>query len=172
MKKLRTQILALFLAVLMIFSIPTTALAISPSLDEDRTWNSIQFNTSFKWPGRRYLVPFDNASRAVMFCVDPEVAPALSLADYTVYIGNGGGKLEDVMNLAIRDSHLGSLDDGKLSSVAAARKSVAATKASAVNQPATLQVLSDSALERAIQYMSVLHYYASIGSTPSGDGGS
>ena len=172
MKKLRTQILALFLAVLMIFSIPTTALAISPSLDEDRTWNSIQFNTSFKWPGRWYLVPFDNASRAVMFCVDPEVAPALSLADYTVYIGNGGGKLEDVMNLALRDSHLGSLDDGKLSSVAAARKSVAATKASAVNQPATLQVLSDSALERAIQYMSVLHYYASIGSTPSGDGGS
>lgn len=88
MRKFGTRFLSLFIAVLMVFSLlPTSTMAVSPVLSENRTWNSLYYNQSFKFWERYdngshnwFLFPFDAASGSVMFCVDPGKSPASDLS--------------------------------------------------------------------------------------------
>lgn len=98
MQKLKFRMVSLLLALLMVQSLaPAPALAAVPEVGEGRTQNEVRFNPNFKFWNRwivgnrsgseYFVVPFDTASGAVMFCVDPGVPASTNPKNYTMYVG-------------------------------------------------------------------------------------
>ena len=98
MQKLKFRMVSLLLALLMVLSLaPAPALAAVPEVGEGRAQNAVRFNPNFKFwnrwiSGNRtgseyFVVPFDTASGAVMFCVDPGVPASTNPKNYTMYVG-------------------------------------------------------------------------------------
>ena len=162
MRAKHTRALALFIAVLLIFSlVPFRAWAGTPEVSEGRAQNEVRFNPNFKFWNRwivgnrsgseYFVVPFDTASGAVMFCVDPGVPASTNPKNYTLYVGAGGSELDGVMALAQGDSKLQYTLTGMKPDPEGGITSEA------------LENLADTDMEAIVKLISVLHYYAGEG---------